>query len=223
MKRVLVVAPHPDDETLGCGGTLLKHKDNGDLLYWLIVTSSKKSSKGICSKIKKRQSEIKQVSDAYGFSQTIELNLPTTLLDTIPKSEIIKLFSDCFTSICADIIYMPFRLDAHSDHEVVFDATIACCKSFRNSFVRKVCCYETLSETNFGMRPEDNVFKPNYFVDISEYFDEKINIMKIYDSEILKHPFPRSEESLRSLAILRGSFAGCNYAESYMTLQEFWL
>ena len=90
MKKVLVVAPHPDDETLGCGGTLLKHKDNGDLLYWLIVTSSKKSSKGICSKIKKRQSEIKQVSDAYGFSQTIELNLPTTLLDTIPKSEIIK-------------------------------------------------------------------------------------------------------------------------------------
>ena len=150
------------------------------------------------------------------------MNIPTTSLDTIPKSEMIKEFGSLFDKIHPDLIYIPYRNDAHSDHEVVFDAAVACSKSFRNSSIKTIRIYETLSETEFGMRPEDNGFKPNYFVDISEFLERKLEIMKLYQGEILPHPFPRSVECIQSLALLRGSYAGFKYGEAFMTVKESW-
>ena len=220
--KVVVIAPHPDDETLGCGGTLLKHKKNGDEVFWVIVTCLTEQLGYGVDKICTRKDEIHKVSQAYGFDKVLHLEVPTTSLDQIPKSEIIRKFGILFDQIEPNIVYAPYRNDAHSDHEVVFDATVACTKSFRNPYINTLRIYETLSETEFGMRPEDSGFKPNYFVNITDFFEKKLEIMKLYYGEILPHPFPRSVECIESLALLRGSYVGCKYSESFMTLKDTW-
>ena len=88
--KVLVVAPHPDDETLGCGGTLLKHKNSDDKIYWMIVTNIQSENGWPEERVRKRQKEIHQVADMYGFEKTFKLDFPTTMLDAIPYNEIVK-------------------------------------------------------------------------------------------------------------------------------------
>jgi N-acetylglucosamine malate deacetylase 1 len=116
--------------------------------------------------------------------------------------------------------YLPFPGDVHSDHEVVFDACVACSKSFRYPFIRRILAYETLSETEFGISPEVSGFRPNLWVDISSYMVQKIEIMKMYEGEMGEHPFPRSERNIRALATVRGARSGQQSAEAFMILEE---
>jgi len=220
MRKILIVAPHSDDETLGCGGSILRHIEEGDEVVWLIVTTFEKLKTIDTKEIKQRNLQISNVNKAYGFSEKYELKLETTKLDTLPKSEIISKISQIIHRVQPQIIYVPYRLDAHSDHEVVYDSTIACTKSFRYPFIKKVLIYQTLSETEFGLRPEDPGFRPNYFVDISGFLKKKLEILKIYETEIQTHPFPRSVDSVRAQAILWGSYSNCKYAEAFITLKE---
>lgn len=220
MSVVLVIAPHPDDETLGCGGTLLKHKSQGDDVFWLIVTSIHERSPFSDQVRLSRKSEIENVSRYYGFKNTYELGFPTTELDTVPKSGLIKAIGKVIAEVNPNVLYVPYRNDIHSDHEVVFDAVAACTKSFRYPSVRAVRAYETLSETEFGIRPEDGGFRPNYFVDITEFIDRKIEIMGAYQSEIQVFPMPRSLETIRALGIVRGAVIGSAAAEAFMSLRE---
>src|SRR5690606_36355860 len=113
-----------------------------------------------------------------------------------------------------------FLWDIHKEHQVAFEAALACTKVFRNPFVKRVILMETPSETDFAPAYVVNSFSPNLFVDISEYIDKKIDIMRIFESEVLPHPFPRSLESLRALATVRGGQAGCTAAESFMIIKE---
>jgi LmbE family N-acetylglucosaminyl deacetylase len=117
-------------------------------------------------------------------------------------------------------IYLPYRSDIYSDHEIVFDAVSSCTKSFRYPFVKQIRVYETFFEMEFGIRPEDSGFRPNLWIDISEFLDKKIEIMKLYKGEMGEHPFPRSEQTIRALATLRDSTAGCVAAEAFISLKE---
>lgn len=222
MKKVLVVAPHPDDETLGCGGTLLKHHDKGDEIHWLIVTHMFEEQGFSKFKIKKRDQEVKNVANLYRFHSTHKLKYPTSELEIIKLGKLIGGISEVVKKVQPEIIYVPYPGDVHTDHEIVFNATIACTKSFRYPFVKKVLAYETLSETDFGINPDHNGFRPNLFVDISKYLDKKIEIMKVFESEIGDFPFPRSEKAIRSLAAVRGAACGAQAAESFMILREIW-
>jgi LmbE family N-acetylglucosaminyl deacetylase len=116
-----------------------------------------------------------------------------------------------------DTILLPYGHDVHTDHQIVFDTVVASSKNFRQPSVKKILMMEILSETNFILG--DKGFLPNYYVNIDNYLVKKIQIMRIYKSEIKKHPFPRSADSLRSLAILRGVEAGCQYAEAFRVLK----
>jgi len=102
----------------------------------------------------------------------------------------------------------------------VFCAMASCTKSFHYPYIRRVRIYETLSETEFGLRPDDHGFKPNLWVDISNYLEKKIGIMRLYESELGQHPFPRSEENIRALATFRGATAGVQFAEAYISVKE---
>jgi len=119
-----------------------------------------------------------------------------------------------------DTIYLPYRGDVHSDHAEVFDAVAACTKPFRYPSVMRVRAYETLSETEFSINPNDGGFKPNLWVDISCYIDKKVEIMKVYKGELGDHPFPRSEQNIRALATYRGAAAGVSAAEAFMSVKE---
>jgi len=214
--KVLVVAVHPDDETLGCGGTLLKHKSNGEDIHWLICTTLDKNH----SYYKKREREINKVSKLFKFNSVNHLFLETTKVDQYNMNEIIKKVSKVINKIKPNIIYLPFKEDVHTDHKIIFDASFSCTKSFRHSFIKKIYMMETLSETEFAASTKDHSFIPNTFVDISKYIKKKIQIIEIYKSEINKHPFPRSKKNIRALATMRGATSGFTYAESFVLLKE---
>lgn len=218
MKNILVVAPHPDDETLGCGGTLLKHKKEKDQIHWLIMT--KIDPKISEEKVKIRNKEINKVRSLYKFKSVIEGNFITARMDTYAKIDIIEFISNSINKIKPDIIYMPFYDDAHSDHKIINESVISACKSFRKPFIKSIRVYETLSETEFNINPTSMSFKPNLYIDIDKYLEKKIKIMKVYRSEFLPHPFPRSEKGIKSLAYFRGSFVNLNAAEAFIILKE---
>jgi len=217
---ILVVAPHPDDETLGCGGTLLRHKSNGDDISWLIATDISEESGYTEQEIKQRNDEIKKVSTFYGFDVVKYLNLETTKVDQYSLNDIVSRISKVINDIQPNILYLPFKYDVHSDHRVLFDACYSCTKNFRYPSIRKIYMYETLSETEFAPSLSNNYFVPNVFVDVMEFFHKKMEIVKVYSSELGEFPFPRSIESIEALARFRGSTAGCEYAESFMLLKE---
>lgn len=220
MKKVLVMAVHPDDETLGCGGTLLKHKAVGDRLFWLIATDAVKELGPDSAVIKKRAKEIVGVAKAYGFRGVFKLHLPAKGVDTVPVEKLVEKISAVIWDVKPDIVYLPFNGDVHSDHRYFFQTAYSCLKTFRNSSIKTILMMETISETEFAPSLKENVFIPNYFVDISDYLDAKLKIMSIYRGEICKHPFPRSKKNIKALAIFRGATAGSEFAESFMLLKE---
>ncbi|ANV98014.1 GlcNAc-PI de-N-acetylase [Helicobacter enhydrae] len=231
-KQVLILSTHPDDETLGAGGTLLRHKAQGDAIHCIFCTSIFQDEGFHPEVIQKRQEEIKQVSDAYGFTSTHFLNLKTMRVDEYTRSEIIGKISQIFQEIQPNIIYLPFAYDVHSDHRIIFECAFSCTKSFRYPSIERVLMMETLSETDFAPSFPHQSFIPNVFVDISDFIEKKCEIMSIYASEIAPPPFPRSIENIKALALYRGSTMGAfnkngvetnatpKYAEAFMLLKE---
>ena len=220
MKTVLVVAPHADDETLGCGGTLLKHFEQGDKIVWLIITSMSKESGFTDQQIKARDLEIQNVKALYGFHETHQLNFPPAMLDTIPLKEIVTEIKKIIDLAQPEIVYTVNRDDVHSDHVVVADAVITATKCFRTPSIKRLLAFETLSETEFSLRASHQRFQPNVFIDIEDYLEKKILIMNCYESEVSNFPFPRSNEAIEAIAKFRGVQAGCCAAEAFMLLKE---
>lgn len=220
MNNVVVIAPHPDDETLGCGGAILKHISKGDNVYWVIVTCANEEIGFTKESIENRKMEIEIVSKMYGFKKVYNLDFPTTQLEKVDKRTLVEKISNCILETEANILYIPNWGDVHSDHKVVSEAAISCTKWFRYPNIKTVYSYETLSETEFGINNSINKFNGNVFVNIDDFLDKKIEIMKVFKSEMGVFPFPRSEEAIRALAMLRGSNIGCNYAESFMLLRQ---
>jgi|TARA_B110000259_G_C14017049_1_gene401694 LmbE family N-acetylglucosaminyl deacetylase len=216
MNKVLVVAVHPDDETLGCGATLLKHKANKDEVHWLICTTVSEDN----DLFKIREKEIDKVSKLYNFDSVHNLRLKTMQVDEYTLSELVLKLSKVINEVGPNIIYLPFKSDVHSDHRKIFEAAYSCTKTFRYPCIKKIYMMETLSETEFAPSTASDNFVPNVFVDVSQYIEKKIQIMNIFESEIGNHPFPRSEKNIKALATLRGATSGCEYAESFMLLKE---
>lgn len=216
--KTLVIAPHPDDELLGCAGTLLKRKEEGSQIFWLIVTCISKNANWPDNIVTGRDNEINQVHENMGFDDVFRLNYPTASLDTVPLSELVGSFSEVFKKIGPDEVFLPHKSDIHSDHRIVFDIGASCTKWFRYPSVKKVFAYETISETDFNLVSSAN-FAPNYFVDISDFIEKKIDLLKIYKSELGEFPFPRSIEAIRSLASVRGASSGFKAAEAFELLR----
>lgn len=222
MNKVLVIAVHPDDETLGCGGTILKHLASGDEVYWLVLTGPIRGDQPAFTDefIAKRDAMVEKVAEAYGFNETIKMNLPTQKLHALDLKDIIVKMSDVIKRIQPDTIYLMYNHDVHSDHRVAFDAAYSCTKSFRYPFIRRILMMEALSETEFAPATQSTIFVPNVYVDITPYIDKKLEIMSLYDGEIMEEPWPRSISSIKALARVRGSRAGVMYAESFQLLYE---
>lgn len=217
--KTIVIAPHPDDETLGCGGTLFRRKFEGHEIAWVIVTKMTNEAGWSCDSINRRNEEIEKISNFFSFDKVFSLGFQTMKLDQTPFGDIVSSLAVAFEEFKPDEVLLPHRGDAHSDHRIVFDATTSCCKWFRHPSVKRVLTYETLSETNFSLDPKQ-AFHPNVFVDIHPFLDYKVRAMEVYASEIGKFPFPRSAEAIRSLARVHGSSCGCIAAEAFELLRE---
>ncbi|MGY3795206.1 PIG-L deacetylase family protein [uncultured Aquimarina sp.] len=219
MKKVIVVSAHPDDEILGCGGTLLKHIEKGDQVDWLITTSVFTSQGFTKERVDSREEEIQKVKEELGINTIYRLDYPTMSLTDESLIKMIPKVSKIFNEAEPEIIYLLNRSDAHSDHNITFRSVMACTKSFRYPFVKRVLMYECISETEFGPTLPENVFMPTYFVDISKYRDKKNELMKIYSSELGEHPFPRSLRNMDALSTFRGATIGVEFAEAFQVLK----
>jgi LmbE family N-acetylglucosaminyl deacetylase len=217
--RTIVIAPHPDDEVLGVGGTLLRRKSEGATVAWLIVTGISSKAGWDDEKIKKRADEIKQITDLFSFDSVFELNFPTTKLDNVPMSDLVTAISNAFKNFEPEEVFVPHPSDVHTDHHIVFEAVASCTKWFRHPSVKRVLAYETLSETDFGLGTSQ-AFRPNVFINIESHLSVKLQAMNIYASEVGNFPFPRSHEAIQALATLRGVASGFKAAEAFELLRE---
>ena len=216
MKKVLIIAPHPDDETLGAGGTLLKYKANGAQTACAFVTSVRKNDAFDADFVTAREKEIKEVVAAYRFDKYYDLDFPAAQLTPNDTGNLIKAIGAVVKDFEPTVVLLPFDKDVHSDHRVIFDAAWSCTKSFRYPSVRQVMMYETISETDFST----DEFHPDTFVDITDFIDEKMKILSIYDSQMGEPPFPRSYERVKALAVHRGGLFAMRYAEAFCLLKQ---
>lgn len=220
--KTLILGPHPDDELLGCGGTILKRKAQGAEVAWLLVTSISEENGWSNDRVRSRIIEIEKVREGLGILPEFffELNFPAATLDRISMATLIKRISMTIESFRPDEILLPHPGDVHGDHRVAFEAGIACTKWFRYPFIKRILTYETPSETNFGMDPRYLQFQPNKYEDIEEYLQKKLSLLTIYKSEMDAFPFPRSLEGIEALARVRGTESGFLAAEGFCLLRE---
>lgn len=220
MSVVLAIAPHPDDETLGAGGALLRHRAEGDEIHWLIVTAMTEGLGFSSERMAERDKAIDAMAADYRFASMHRLGFPIARLETMALGDIIGPMAEVMKQVRPEVVYLPFSGDVHSDHRVCFNAAAAATKSFRHPYVRRLLAYETLSETDFAVQPDLRPFAPNVFVDISAYLEAKIAMLGHLAEEMGAFPFPRSIEAVRALAQLRGAQAGCIAAEAFVLLKE---
>lgn len=219
--KILAISAHPDDETLGCGGTLLKHLAAGDQLFWLIVTQAHEPQWS-AEVIMRKAEEVSKVAEAYGIKRVIKLGLPTVQLDTLSQADLISRIRSVITEIAPEVVYLVHDGDVHSDHHAVFQATLCVLKAFymRQLGVKRVLSYETLSSTEAAPPQFHRAFAPTIFHDISPHIDQKIEIMSMYATEFQPDPFPRGATSIRALARWRGATVGVEYAEAFVLIRE---
>ena len=216
--NILVIAPHPDDEILGCGGTLLKHQNCGDQIHIVYITEIQQQYGYTKEQIDRRNIEISSILDKLG-AQSHFMGYPTATLNDADIVSLVPKLSETFKKIAPNIVYLPHRSDVHSDHGISFKAAYACTKTFRCPSIKTILAYETISETDFAPTYASDTFIPNYFVDISDFILKKVELMQIYSSELGEPPFPRSIHNLKALSSLRGAAAGVEHAEAFHLLK----
>lgn len=217
MIKYLIVATHPDDETLGAGGLMLRKKAEGHKVFVVNMTNMDLAYGYSQNEIQSRNKEIQRMIESYSLDGYYNLNLKPTGLDSYREREILQRISEVFDEVKPNVVVLPYHKDVHSDHRITFNLCYSCTKSFRYPYVRKILMMETPSETDFSF--SEVSFQPNYFVDISDYIDKKIEIAKIFKSEIKEHPFPRSEKNIRAYATIRGAVMGVEYAEAFVLIK----
>lgn len=212
IKKHLIISPHPDDETIGAGGTLLKYKFLRHKIGCLTVTKT-----NIKKDLPEQKKVLKKISNIYKFDYAKQLDFEATSLDTISKTLLVEEFKKVFIAFKPDHLYLPHYSDIHSDHRVIFNSALSAAKWFRYNGLEKILLYETLSETNvFNLGTSQ--FLENYYVDITKFINKKNKIVKNYKNQIAKHPFPRSVETIKALAKYRGSQCGAKFAEAFQII-----
>lgn len=212
--KVLVFAPHNDDEVLGVGGTIAKYVKEGYEVIVCEVTSGK--DKELLEKIK---NEALAAHKVLGVSETMFLELPVVGLADIPTKVLNQAFFDVVKKVKPNIAYIPHKGDMHIDHTMVAEAAMVALRPNNNPQLKAIYAYETLSETEWNIPSADNLFVPNVWSDITETIDIKLKSMECYQSQLYEFPHPRSLEAIESLSKVRGSTICVNNAESFMLIR----
>lgn len=220
--KVLVIAAHPDDELLGLGGTLARHVHQGDEVFVLILTDGQSSRTAIPDKevIALRKKAALEASLVLGVKELYIENLPDQGLDTVPLVDIVKTIEGYMRKIRPDTVYLHHSGDLNKDHQIAFEAGITASRPTGDFYPNTILSYETFSSTEWAPPSPDKSFLPNYFVDIGNYFQLKMDAITKYRAEIREFPHPRSPEAIKAAAIRWGSLINVNFAEAFMLIRK---
>ncbi len=224
MKKLLVVAAHPDDELLGCGGTLFYYKKLGYKIK-IIFLSDGESSRNISQEKKKnlilkRENQAKKVCKLCKFNPPIFGKFPDNKLDSIDLLQIVKFIEKEIKKFSPEIIFTHNEEDLNIDHKIACKAVVTATRPSTKTFVRSIYCFETPSSTENNFSKIKVQFNPNLYIDVSKFIEKKIKYLKIYKNEIRKYPHSRSLKSIKILAKYRGTQIGAKYAEAFYILRE---
>lgn len=216
MSKVIVVAPHADDEIIGCGATIAKHIDAGDQVFVIIATNASTGAPEIYSpeSINAVRKEAREAHDFLGVSKTFFLDFPAPALNSFPEYKISLELDSLFKKINPNYLYLPHPGDMHQDHKAIYRASLVAARPTHKNKIAKIYCYETLSETEWGPMNE-KPFVPNHFENSENHFYKKIEAMKFFKSQIREFPNPRSIEAMEALAQFRGATCGFHRAEAF--------
>lgn len=216
--NTLIIAPHPDDEVLGCGGTIKKLSSGGTEVIVLIMTRGKT---GMYSEesILNTRSDAKRAHKILGVTETRFLEFPAPDLDLVSIAEISGAINSVIKEFDISTLYIPHHGDIHHDHKIVFQAGLVAARPLSGNSVKRIFSYETLSETEWAAPFGNDTFIPTYFVNITDHLSAKLEAMKCFRTQLKKFPNPRSLEAINALATFRGSTVGFNHAEAFMTIR----
>jgi len=219
---ILVIAPHADDEILGCGGIINKYSNEGHEVIILIATNASKGAPELYkqSKVDNVRKEALTAHKLLGVSETLFLEFPAPKLDVYPIYKMANNIAEIIAKYKPTTLFVPHRGDIHKDHLRIFDATMVAVRPINNCPVKKILAYETLSETEWAVPNGENYFIPNVYISIKDNLDNKIKAFEKFQSQIKQFPHPRSIETIKSLAHYRGSTVGYQAAEAFKLIRE---
>jgi N-acetylglucosamine malate deacetylase 1 len=219
--RVLTVAAHPDDETLGAGGTMAWHASRGDEVWVCILTD------GVTSRhdqVELQEECARRACETLGVANVAFVGLADQRLDVTPMLDVITPIEECVRELQPDVVLTHFAGDVNEDHRIVARATMVATRPVAGSSVRRVCSFEVPSSTDWAPPQPGSVFAPNLYVDISETLETKLLAMKAYadthHTEVRPYPHPRSLKALTAYAQRHGVAAGLIAAEPFVLLRE---
>lgn len=216
---ILVIAPHPDDEVLGVGGTIARLAAAGKEVHVAIVT------KGFppqwdAAFIEQGRREARAAHQRLSVQGTHFLDLPAAALDTVPHRDVNAALEAIFVKVRPRTVFVPFVGDIHADHQQVFFSALVASRPSGAAPPDTLLAYETLSETNWNAPYVSPAFAPNCFVDVSAFIEAKIEAMQCFASQVKVFPHERSVEALRALAALRGCTIGVPAAEAFVIVRQ---
>lgn len=216
---ILIIATHPDDEVLGCGGVMSRYAAEGQAVHVLVI------SRGIPElfppeEIEKTRAELRQAHALLGVASVEFLDFPAPDLDTIPGRKLADAIGKVIRRLQPTVVYIPHHGDIHADHQAVYKAALVAIRPINNCPVKKLLCYETLSETEWASPLGGLTFVPNVFVDITNYLHLKLRAMECYRSQLRTPPHSRSLRSIEALAHLRGGTVSLEAAEAFELVRE---
>lgn len=219
-KSVLVVAAHPDDEVLGCGGTIAKFSSQGVTVNLLFisdgVSSRLEANAKFSEQLVERKNSAERAGKILGVSSMTFLDYPDNRLDSIPLLEIVKRIELSVKKFCPETVMTHHPSDLNIDHQLVSKAVVTACRPAPGCSVKALLFFETPSSTEWQVPTEQNVFKPIWFEDISKYLVLKLRALECYSEELRQPPHPRSLQAVERMAHFRGANVGIDAAEAYM-------
>lgn len=217
--RILVVAAHPDDEVLGCGGTMARHVQNGDQVRVIFVADGVTSRLGVdAQELHRRQQATRAACDLIGVQQFQFLGFPDNRLDQVPLLDVVQRLEHAMEAWAPTKVYTHHHGDLNVDHRVTHQAVMTACRPLPGSVIRQILAFEVMSSTEWAS-PGLSPFAPNVYVDISSQLELKISALEAYGDEMRQPPHSRSVAHLRQLAHHRGNCVGFDAAEAFMLIR----
>lgn len=219
VRRALVIAPHHDDEVLGCAGTIARLSASGAVVQVAVVTrgAPPRFDPRLAATVRE---EARSAHALLGVERTHFLDFPAAELDRVPQADLNDALEAVVSEAAPDTVFIPFAGDLHRDHQLVFSAALVACRPGARRSPARLLAYETLSETNWNGPYVTPGFAPNVFIDVASTLERKLDAMRLYRSQLREPPSERSLEALRSLATLRGGAAHLFAAEAFVLLRE---